>query len=188
MPLPEVEINWSKEHNKPILDYSKRGYYDMLPRNRTPYIKHWFDYENARKRKAALPVVATALAIPALLMGGISAATGGAVAQGAQKALEFGTKAIMPSSYIGLFGTGAYNTIMGGTGASLGGALADAALFGYTGAEAGNRFINNPNFRNSVEVGLAALPMLSVTARPISELLNTTGKVILDPPKGRLPL
>lgn len=162
IPLPEVEINWSKEHNQPILDYSKRGYYDMLPRNRTPQIKRWFDYENARKRKAALPIVATALASPALLMGGISAATGGAVAQGAQKALEFGAKAMIPSSYTGLFGTGAYNTVMQGTGASLGGALADAALFGYTGAQAGNRFINNPNFRNGAELGLAALPLLAV--------------------------
>mgnify|MGYP007032342393 CR=1 FL=1 len=74
--------------------------------------------------KALLPLV-TVPALTVLPWAGIG--------KGVAKGLEFTGRAMTPSSYTGIFGTGAYNTALGGSNASLGGALADAVVASHYG-------------------------------------------------------
>lgn len=93
------------------------------------------------------------------------------------KGIGAAVKAMNPSSYTGIFGTGTYTTALGGTGTSLAGALADNALASYYGAEAGKALVDNwgsnsvlGNGANAVYAGLAALPMIPIPKD--SELLK----------------
>ena len=98
------------------------------------------------------------------------------------KGLTTAFKAMTPSSYTGLFGTGTYNTALGGKSASLAGALADNLAASYFGAEAGKTLADNwksngtlGNSANLTMAGLAALPMFAVPKEMIqgNKFLNS---------------
>lgn len=161
--------------NKNIIDYSEVQ--NMQPTNNIEQEQKWYVAENARKRKTALPVVATALASPALLVGGIGAATSETLVPIIGKALNFGMRAITPSSYTGLLGTGAYKTALGGTGASALGAAADTGLASYYIASAKREFDRNPNFRHGAELGLAALPAVGVVGSNSSRAIKMIDEI-----------
>lgn len=167
--------------NKNIIDYSEVQ--DMQPTNNIEQERKWYTAENARKRKTALPVVATALASPALLAGGIGAATSETLIPIVGKALNFGMKAITPSSYTGLFGTGTYNTVLGQSGASALGAAADAGLASYYITSAKRKFDRDPNFRHGAELGLAMLPLIALPESLATKgwRIAEDGKALLSP-------
>ena len=91
----------------------------------------------------------------------------GTVGRGAAKGLEFLGKAMTPSSYLG---TGTYTTALGGTNASLSGALADAGLAGYYGVEAYNALKDNPNLQTVTNTALATIPAVGLVKSPLIKI------------------
>ena len=74
-----------------------------------------------------------------------------------------------PSAFLG---RGAYNTVLGGTGRSLGGALGDAALGSYFGAEGIQQFKENPSVANGVIATLGLLPLAGSAAKGLQQIKN----------------
>lgn len=89
-------------------------------------------------------------------------APAGASAGEIGSALNTVFNATNPSSYLG---RGAYSTIMGGTGRSAVGAVADAALASVGAAEALNQAADNISFKNVTNATLASLPFTSITSK-----------------------
>lgn len=71
-------------------------------------------------------------------------------------------KYTVPSTY---FGQGTYNTVLGGSNTSLGGALADAALASNISATATTHAIQNPNIPNIVLAGVSDIPVFQVARK-----------------------
>lgn len=155
----------------------------MTPVDNTEQERRWYTAQNAQKMKEAFPVVASALASPALLMGGIGAATSEALVPTVGKGLHHIFRALTPSSYVGLFGNGTYNTVLGGSGTSAAGALADAGLASYYITSAKREFDRNPNFRRGAELGLAALPLVALPESLAAKgwRIAEDGKALLSP-------
>ena len=84
----------------------------------------------------------------------------GTVGRGAAKGLEFLGKAMTPSSYSGLFGSGVYTTPLGGTNASLLGTLADTGLASYYGSGIYNAIKDKPTLQNVTEAALMGVPVV----------------------------
>ena len=137
---PEVVI--TPDNNKPKLTYQE-------------YIQNKKLKESLKNRDTVgkIGTIAMAAGLAPVMLG----TTSYVLPQFVKGLTTFG-RFMTPSSHQAVFGTGPYNTILGGTNASTAGAIADNALFSLGATAALKTFQEDPSLGTGVGLAMSAIP------------------------------